>query len=155
MSLDTSSLSRLNIAWKQCIKRIWKISPRTHSNLLPLISRLPALQNLQLSRFATFSMGCLRSKNPLITYLFTVANQSHSAVGSNIHTLLSSLHLHDTSDLTIRHKQILNTKHLLLSDDLKCLATAIFDLCVMRDSKDFSMFSKSELSQFIFSLFTS
>ena len=154
--LDSNSLSRLNIAWKRCIKRIWKISPRCHSNLLPLVSKVPPLQDLLLSRFVTFSIGCLRSCNPVVRFLFSVANHSHSVVGSNIRTLLSTLSLHNANQLTVKHKAQINSRYFYFcDDDLQCLAIAIRDLCDMRDSKDFAIFSLNEIIEFTNFLCTS
>jgi len=64
--LDDASLQRLNVAWRRSLRRVWRLSPRTHSSLIPLINNCAPL-NIQLFiRFATFIKSCMCSTNTVL-----------------------------------------------------------------------------------------
>ena len=150
--LDTNSLTRLNISWKRCLKRIWKVNTRTHSILLPLISCTHPLQHILLCRFAKFCINSMNSPNEITKHLLSIATQSHSIVGQNIRNLLGSLCLHDFTDIATTIEKLHSSYSESINIDTICVASAIAELCAMRDSKDYSFFDRAELSIFIDSL---
>ena len=62
--LDDASLGRLSIAWRRSLKRVWRVSPLTHSVLIPLINNCAPLKIQLLIRFCTFIKSCMISTKP-------------------------------------------------------------------------------------------
>ena len=143
--LDDASLGRLSIAWRRSLKRVWRVSPLTHSVLIPLINNCTPLKIQLLIRFCTFIKCCMISTNPILTLLTSIAQKSFSISGCNIRSLCHSLNIPTLHDLLE-----INCKDFLLSSndaniEASCSAQAIVDLCNARDSRDYSFFESHEL----------
>ena len=146
-ALDNASLTRLGVCWRRCLKRIWRISPRTHTHLIHRIDQCSPLKQQLMSRFLTFFVSCVNSKNPVLSLLINVAQCSYSTVGLNIRELLYELnspHLNcNTHPDTLKKK--LSKFYSNGDDHVVCLGIAIRDLCSFRDSKDYSFGNHDEL----------
>jgi hypothetical protein len=143
--LDDASLGRLNVAWRKSLRRIWRINPRTHSLLIPLINNCAPINIQLLIRFSTFINSCLLSNNPILTLITSIAEKSFSVAGNNVRLLCSSLNICNLYELP--H---LNYKEYLLKSTMDtgmlCIANAIVDLCSFRDNHDYSFFTFDELN---------
>ena len=58
---------RLNVVWRKCVRRIYKLSPRTHCALLPLICKDQCLITQLNMRFLKFIQSASKSKNKLVS----------------------------------------------------------------------------------------
>ena len=155
-ALDNASLTRFSICWRRCLKRIWRISPRTHTRLINLIDNCLPLKQQLMSRFATFYVNCVNSKNPVIRHLINIAQSSHSIVGINIREVLYQL---NASCLASNISPSMCKKQLSLfysGEDAQdiCLAIAIRDLCSFRDCRNFSFCHHDDLISLILCLCT-
>jgi hypothetical protein len=147
--LDDASLGRLSIAWRRSLKRVWRVSPLTHSVLIPLINNCAPLKIQFLLRFCTFIKSCMISTNPILTLLTSIAQKSFSISGCNIRSLCHSLNIPTLHDLLE-----INCKDFLLSSndaniEASCSAQAIVELCNARDNRDYSFFTSHELELLI------
>ena len=84
-NFDHSSVDRYFCAWRKCIRRIFRLSPMTHSNLLPgICNDLPPEMQLH-SRFMNFIRSCMTTKNSLVKMVANhVIDGSRSAVSNSL-----------------------------------------------------------------------
>ena len=64
---DLNLIAPLELAWRKCIKKIWKLNMRTRSMYIALLSKIDLYPMLGL-RFFNFYMRCLNSPNPIVQY---------------------------------------------------------------------------------------
>jgi hypothetical protein len=86
--MSSRSMNLLFTAWRKCVRRIWKVHPMTHCNLLHLICNdLPVEQQIH-KRFLKFLFSILESKNKIIYLCGQLALcGSQSKLGNSINHL--------------------------------------------------------------------
>mgnify|MGYP001600180671 CR=1 FL=1 len=67
-TLNEISLRPLLIAWKKCLKRVWKISARTRSRYVAFLRELDLMPLLCL-RFINFYVRCIESPNRIVRFI--------------------------------------------------------------------------------------
>ena len=78
-------LGPLEVAWRKCLRMLFRVPTRTHSVYIPLIVRRPPLNEELLDRFARFWTRCLASQNQLVRLACELAVASNvSVVGMNV-----------------------------------------------------------------------
>ena len=151
--LSDAALQRVTVAWRKCLRRVWRISPRTHSALVSLIDGSPPLHHLLCSRFASFMANCQKSQNHVVKFIYRVCFHSDSVVASNIRHLCATLSLNNVDELvTCDYNKFFQT-HANNDDDI-CTAMAVRDLISVRDgeSQIFADHNDFYVNDFIFLL---
>ena len=138
LSLEHRSFSHLEVAWKKCVKRIWRVDQRTRSCYLPFITLQHDLKTQLLCRFTSFVTQCFNSANPIVNICCELAKVSSSVVAQNIRCLLSKLMLDlncvlNSSPNSTKGRLKENYQNSMLPDTV-CTGNAIRELCLVRDS---------------------
>ena len=83
--LDSKDIGLFYVAWRKCIRRIFRLHPMTHSKLLHLICQNEPIHDQLCNRFRNFYTSCVKSDNAIIRYCIKLAETgSRSAVCNNI-----------------------------------------------------------------------
>jgi len=61
--LQDTGLSAFDILWRKVVRRLWGLSPRTHSIYLPFLMLGQSFRAVIASRFCKFAESCLHSVN--------------------------------------------------------------------------------------------
>jgi hypothetical protein len=78
-----------DIAWKKCVRRIFKLPPRTRSKFVHCLFDKPAPRIELLCRFANFLTHCFSSTNLLLRTCTRLLHCGFSAVDKNFKEMLS------------------------------------------------------------------
>ena len=82
--IDSKYIELFYIAWRKSIRRIFRLHPRTHSKLLPLICKCMNINELLCARLNGFMLKTDESDNDLIIACATLAKSgSRSPVSNN------------------------------------------------------------------------
>ena len=87
--LSDAYLKDFRVAWRKCVRRIWKLNERTHCKYLPYIYAKPEIMVQLYMRFSSFFTTCVLSDNPVVALCSKVALTSKSVVADNVRVLLS------------------------------------------------------------------
>jgi hypothetical protein len=82
--LSDRDMELLFIEWRKCVRRVWKLPSRAHSNLLPHISCTLPPDLLLHQRFVKFVYSCFQSSNIVVSNMFHVALCNPSCIGNNL-----------------------------------------------------------------------
>ena len=66
-------VSRLCVAWRKASRKIWRLSPRTHCDILPLLSDCVPLDISLKQRFMKFIQKTFNHTSPLISSIAKLA----------------------------------------------------------------------------------
>lgn len=137
--LSDRSLEKFLTGWRKCIRKLYKLPYRTHSNLLPLICEDKSPDTQMQGRFVKFITSCFNSKNSLVRRSVRIAMQgSRSNIGRNISLICNRYN--------IQRSNITNFGIPVEVDDGLLLDTSIIrDLIFTRDARDFTFFSPHEI----------
>ena len=113
--LESPFMSRFYIAWRKIIRRIWKLSPRAHSFLLPLLMNCKSLDQQILHRFKNFYHSCEISQNSITKSCSNSLIFSHTPAASNLRVLMSAAPIPEASEEAVQR------------------ASALKELCAVRD----------------------
>ena len=170
-NLNDVSLKDLQVVWRKCIRKIWKLDARTHCEYLPFISAKPEISVQLLMRFCTFFSTCIQSSNPVVAFCTRLAIGSRSIVADNVR--LGLAYLSEGYD----YLKLLDNKRQWAEDInitycQKCrneyvcsLCLVIVELCMVRDQLmsvnhlptddiDFILFSLCTDSAFVYYQYT-
>ena len=86
--LDHSSLKRFCVAWRKCIRRIFKLDCRTRSKYLPLLMNKPDIETQLLMRFIKFWHACWYSENTKVSFCAKMTYEGISIVSENMRCVL-------------------------------------------------------------------
>ena len=68
--LKNKSVQSLSVNWRKALRSLWKLSPRTHSNIITAFSKnMPLIVNLE-KRFIVKNLSC---SNPLVSIISKIA----------------------------------------------------------------------------------
>ena len=70
---QSDMVSRLCVAWRKASRKIWRLSPRTHCDILPLLSDCVPLDISLKQRFMTFIQKAFNHSSPLISSISKLA----------------------------------------------------------------------------------
>ena len=105
-NFESPVCEKFYIAWRKCIRKLFKLNYRTHSQLLPYICEDMPIDVQLHCRFGKFVNTCLISKNDLLRIV------SNNAIGNPLSNLSSSLNV-------ICYKYDLNKQCKSLSTEIK------------------------------------
>lgn len=95
-----SDIEQLCVCWRKCVRRLFKLPPRTHSVFIPLLVRTPDLQTQLVMRFSKFVFKCLHNSNAIVRLCTKLCFSSTSSVNSNVTLMRSRLSI-SSSDLFV------------------------------------------------------
>ena len=84
-NLNGKFITDIYVAWQKSLRRVWNISNRTHTCLLPFISSCGVHISIHLAlRFAKMFMSMIQSDNSLLSYIAKQATYSvNGTLGEN------------------------------------------------------------------------
>ena len=140
---DIKSMELLYVTWRKSIRKIWKISPRSHCNLLHHINSYDPIDNIMEKRCIQFIWNLMN--NDIILFDRTVKHSlsmSRTTLGENILYLMFKYGIYMSEwyrPLSVLYGKI--QKHILKETFIinKCTSIAIRDICNARDSNVFIM----------------
>ena len=135
---DIKSMELLYVTWRKSIRKIWKISPRSHCNLLHHINSCDPIDNIMEKGCIQFIWNLMNSD--AILFNRTVKHSlsmSSTTLGENIRysTFKYGIYMSEWyGPLSVLYGKI--QKHILNETSIvnKCTGIAIRDLCNARDS---------------------
>ena len=71
--LQSNMVSRLCVAWRKASRKIWRLSPRTHCDILPLLSDCVPLDISLKQRFMKFIQKAFNHTSPLMSSIAKLA----------------------------------------------------------------------------------
>ena len=134
---DIKSMELLYVNWRKSIRKIWKISPRSHYNLHN-INCCDPIDNIMEKRCRTFMWNLMNSDT--ILFYRTVKHSlsmSSTTLRENIRYLMFKYGIYMSEwygPLSVLHRKI--QKYIIKETSIinKCTGIAIRDLCNARDS---------------------
>ena len=83
-SLQSNNVAKVCIAWRKALRRIWNVSPRTHCDVICLLSESIPLEICMKQRFLKFIYKAFEHSSPLICSVAKLAmNNPWSSSGQN------------------------------------------------------------------------
>ena len=159
--LDLRSIEYLITTWRKCCRKILKVSPRTRSKYLPLLSDMPHPLTQLHVRFLKFYLSCINSGNSVVRYTSALSIESSSNVGFNIRSIFYFLRISeiDCSDdsfiLIAKLRDACNVEFSNVSDWDVTVIISLRELLNVRDdiyAIDMN-FTRDDLNFFILSLY--
>ena len=130
--LFSNALRPLQVAWRKCVKRLWKLSIRTRSIYVAHLMYMDLIPLLML-RFVNFYVSCITSNNSVLSY---VSQDYFDGILSK--NLKACLQVFSTSEFSVDliemyREEIRNISVGSSSLEVMAEAQAIIDLCLLRD----------------------
>ena len=95
-NISCKQFSEFEILWRKCVRRIMKLHPRTHNDIVHLLSNNLPLYHLTLSWIMSFYWKSLHSSNISCQYL-TVSN-----MGINYRKICNTLYVHFNKMINVK-----------------------------------------------------
>lgn len=137
--LEDAFFCKFNIGWKKCMKRIWRLSQRTRSILIPEVVGKPSILVQLLSRFVSFIHSCFNATNPIVKLALDLATRSSTAVARNIRILLSYLNVGFDYLAYMHPSRVRYRLDDIFQDavpgEAQCLGQVVRELCLVRDGE--------------------
>ena len=153
--MSAKSINKFYISWRKCLRQLYQLPYRTHSNLLHLISKDQSVDVQLHLRIMKYVMSNLKSTNSLVrlsTQLCMSGSKSLKCKSIN-HIMsiygLSKFQVNNyDSRITIKNK-IINVSESNVKDESRKAAGNIIDLMTMRENCDNYEFSHDELDDML------
>jgi hypothetical protein len=155
VDLSECGIQSLDVAWKKCIRRLFKLPPRTRSQYVyHLMNYRPEPRVQLLSRLANFFHHCFTSTNPLVRTCSVFSQCGFSVVDNNLRELLSYCKIdydiynseNDSTDMS----RLVEANWAAAADpEILSTSQAIMELCMMRDGVLDSSLNNDEISQLL------
>ena len=81
-SLNSPSISLIEIALNKILRKIWHLPPRSHTAIVHCVAQVDTISNLLYKRFQSFLSRSLSSSSPLINTIFKVFNNEDFCIAS-------------------------------------------------------------------------
>jgi hypothetical protein len=147
-NLESKHVETFYIAWRKCVRRIFKVPYQTHNELLPGICNDMKIELQLLKRSAKFIESCLKSESQIVNTCIYLAL---AGTNSNISdTAIMICHLSKSSKNSIiqKGKMCIDKVNYLKTNNPK--AKIIRELCSTRDGLyDIANLSKIEITEII------
>ena len=140
---DIKSMELLYVTWRKSIRKIWKISPRSHCNLLHHINSCDSIDNIMEKRCIKFIWNLMNSDTILFdrTVKHSLSMLSNT-LGKNIRYFMFKYGIYMSEwygPLSVLHRKI--QKYIIKETSIinKCTGIAIRDICNAIDSNVYIM----------------
>ena len=145
LNLDAKEFDQVCVTWRKCLRFLFDLPPRCHSNLIPLILSYLPFFHLVASRLARFIYSCHNGSNTCTRFFVSLAargsrsplSQSLNCISSNFDSSVEQILSHDISNII--------SSHFYNSCDEVSLENAGFAVSVLHDI-DFAHFNPSFLN---------
>ena len=156
--LDNIKVKELKIAWRKAIRRIWNLPYRTHSELLPLISKQLSIEYVMYKRFIKHFLSGLFHKNESVNFIFHSSLYYSSRLSNNFRYVmkLCGKSIKNVKDLTYVNEMytfIDSVGHTSSQENMR-IAEQICELCQRRDSFEDWILCKHEINDILTTLCT-
>ena len=144
-------VQRLSVCWRKCLRRLFRLPPRTHSSFIPLLMQKPDLNTQLLMRCSNFVYKCLQSTNYVVRICSELCLSSTSSVNSNL-CLIRYLVNCSNSDFTLPRAVSRKLFHNWLDSCTEidvCHASLLTELLRIRDGVLTSPLSPGEIRSLI------
>ena len=141
---DKNTMEGLYVAWRIAIRRVWRIPPTTHNNMLPIIAGVLPPNLCFDKRAINFCNQLLKSENQTVNMITGMAiDGSHSVLGQNIKYLSNKYKLNTNEVKKYWSKECQEQNELLR------LCEQVKELCMMRDSPHDDVLMRHEAKELI------
>jgi hypothetical protein len=82
--LDVTSIAPLCIAWRKCVRRLFRLPYCTRSKYIHHLFNDPDLHIQPLARCIKFINSCVNSSNSIVHFCFSIISHSTSIIASNL-----------------------------------------------------------------------
>lgn len=124
------SYDTICVAWRKALRKLWRVSPRTHCEIIALLSDSKPLEKSLMQRFCRFGNSIFTKGSPLIKNVATIAmNNPFSVFGTNYCAIKNMYNL----DLSVSFKMIDVEWNDSVSDDVRCNVSVLRDMIDIRD----------------------
>ena len=90
-NLNGKYCSKFQVAWRNCIRKVWQLPARSHRALVNVISGKPSIHTQLLLRFTNFFCNAIQSVNSLVSICAKMSFYSNTAVGQNCRFLMATI----------------------------------------------------------------
>ena len=133
------SFIRFNTAWRNCIRKLFRLPFRTHCILLPSICRDEQSDIQVFKRFARFFKSCMNSESKRVSISVELTLLGGTSASRNL------MKVCDLFGCTIDNLPVKKETF----EEMEPTGPVIRDLLRMRDRRDFSILQKTEIEQLI------
>ena len=130
---DFRKLDKMSVAWRKSLRKIWRLHPRTHCNILPSLSDKMCCTHMTLKRFVNFIKVLYNHPSSFIPYMMKCnISNTKSLLHNNLTFCTNRLHC----DTDIEQYDIVNHCRIECTP-LESIAdiAAIKELCAIRDGQ--------------------
>ena len=147
-SLKGAGVQSVCTDWRTALISLWRVSPRTHCDLIITLSNHLLLFIALKKRFISFIDKCLASSNSIVKCISHFA--IHSPMSSTGHTFRDSVNSHGMLSIDELYKN-----WTIISDNLKCDVNTLYELIDIRDGYSECVgFTLDDINSFIFDICT-
>ena len=148
---DITNVNRLEVCWRKCLRRLFRLPPRTHCSLLPLLLCKPELKIQLLMRCAKFMYNCYKSSNYVVRLCTNQSLLSQSISNRNLTLIKYVLHrdVHSLLTNSSVHNLLYNVWFSSCNASDVDNSQLLIELMSIRDGHYDSPLDKSEVNHII------
>ncbi len=118
------------IAWRKALRKVWKLSPMTHCDVVALVAESKPLTASFRQRFCKFSTGIDKYGSDVLNNVVNVARSNPFSVYYNNYVEISGMY---DDDLNVCYNMIMNNWYNCISGELICNVSVLHDMIDIRD----------------------
>ena len=135
-NICSATFKQLCAAWRKCLRKIWRVNPMTHCDVIALLSHCKPMGIGIQQRFCKFVANIFQNGTQVLrTIVLTALNNPLSVFCSNYNTIIGHGNMNCMDVSANLYKDWLSS----LSGDLICNANALRELLGMRDGTHVSV----------------
>ena len=144
LPLYDNTMDAVYVAWRNAVRRVWRVPPLTHCNILPHLTGVMPPELSFAKRAISFTQKLLTSKNKTVNMITGMGIYgTHSILGANVRHLKAKYNMNckvvDQQWNTLCHG----------TGELKRKCEQIKELCYMRDTYNTGILSRNEVLSII------
>ncbi len=129
--ISSQGMSDACIAWRKALRKIWKLSPVTHCDVVALIAERKPLEVSLRQRFCKFSAGIDKYGSDVLKTVVNVSRSNPFSVHCNNYLEISGMY--DNDDLNVFYNMIMNNWCNCISGEWKSYVSILRDMIDIRD----------------------
>ena len=144
-------MEAVDVCWRKCTRRVFKLNPRTHSRFLPLIAhQLNPMHSCE-KKITSLYRSMIMSSNTVVRRCLSLSIYGNSIFDENLKTLLGRLRFdREMLDMhVLNDHSYLKSLHVQLSNEEVAVVETICELCCIRDGQSESLLSLNEVNDFL------
>ncbi len=128
--LFSQGVSDACIAWRKALRKIWKLSPMTHCDIVALVAESKPLEVSLRQRFCKFSTGIDKYGSDVLRTVVNVAWSNPFSVYCNNYVEITGMY---NDDLNVCYNMIMNNWCNNISGELRSKVSVLHDMIDIRD----------------------